>query len=303
MTLNKLSIVIPTTNYPFNRSNIIELLFSAENIGAEVILVLDSCESNDFNDACRLAQIKGSWLKVVQTDSRNPGGARNAGLKKCTSPWVVFWDSDDQPNSEALIEMVREANVESKDIAIGRYAENRAIEADGNRFKVTRSAKLNKKNWQLEVGLSPGIWRFAFKYDSIKNFVFPNLRMGEDQVFIQRVLQGNYSVYLGKQVVYNYRIGNLRQLTANKSNLADLVVAADLALKELEFVNSEFKKIAKIMIIKMCLTLIFSKNCSFTQAVRYFYRIVKLSLSDIPMIFHLGMRMFRTFLRNGVRSH
>lgn len=303
MILKKLSIVIPTTNYASNRSNIVELLLSAENIGAEVILVLDSCEPHDFDDACRLTQFKGSWLKVVQTDSRNPGGARNVGLAKCSSPWIVFWDSDDQPDSQALIEMILEADDESKDIAIGRYAEIKAIKMNGNRFKVTRSAKLNKRNWQLEVGLSPGIWRFAFRYDSIKNLAFPNLRMGEDQVFLQRVLHENPSVYLGKKIVYNYRTGNLRQLTGDKSNLVDLVLATDLALNELELVNSRFKRITKILIIKMCLTLILSKKCSFTQAARYFCQIAKLSLSDIPIILLSGMCILRKFLRNRAWSN
>lgn len=267
-----------------NRSNIEYLLTSAKSIQAEVVLVLDSCDLNDFEDAKRLADFTDDWLKVVQTDAQNPGGARNIGLQKCTSPWITFWDSDDRAYPDELIKMVLAAEKESSDVAIGRYIKVVQKDLDKNPRQTVSSEKLSDKNWQLEVGLSPGIWRFAFKSEVVKNVSFPELRMGEDQVFIQRTFQKDVSIHLYEKIVYEYRIGNSQQLTADRINLNDLTLATDISINEFSSVHKKFRDIAKIMIIKKCLTLLLRHNCTFRQYGRYTNQIILMSLSDIPLV-------------------
>ncbi len=280
MSLHPLSIVIPTIDYPLNRSNIEYLLASAKRIRAEVILVLDSCAHGDFEDACRLAESKSDWLKVVQTNSQNPGGARNIGLQNCTSPWITFWDSDDKPYPHELVAMIQIAEKNGCDVAIGRYVEKVERNLFQNSEKASSSQILNEKNWQVEVGLSPGIWRFAFRFRVIENTTFPELRMGEDQVFIQRVFKNDIPVYLSEKIVYEYRIGSSHQLTANKLNLEELLLATDISINEYSNVDKKFREIAKIMIIKKCLTLLFRYRGTLRQKLRYANQILLLSLSD-----------------------
>ena len=280
MSLHPLSIVIPTINYAINRANIEYLFSSAQSIDAEVILVLDSCSDNDFEEVSRIAEFENGWLKVVQTNSQNPGGARNIGLQNCTSPWITFWDSDDKPYPHELMAMIQIAEKNGCDVAIGRYVEKVERNPIQNSEKAISSQLLNEKNWQVEVGLSPGIWRFAFRFRVVENTTFPELRMGEDQVFIQRVFKNDILVYLSEKIVYEYRIGSSHQLTANKLNLEELLVATDISLNEYSNVDKKFREIAKIMIIKKCLTLLFRYRGALRQKLRYSNQILLLSLRD-----------------------
>jgi glycosyltransferase involved in cell wall biosynthesis len=280
VSLHPLSIVIPTINYAINRANIEYLFSSAQSIDAEVILVLDSCSDNDFEEVSRIAEFENGWLKVVQTNSQNPGGARNIGLQNCTSPWITFWDSDDKPYPHELMAMIQIAEKNGCDVAIGRYVEKVERNPIQNSEKAISSQLLNEKNWQVEVGLSPGIWRFAFRFRVVENTTFPELRMGEDQVFIQRVFKNDILVYLSEKIVYEYRIGSSHQLTANKLNLEELLVATDISLNEYSNVDKKFREIAKIMIIKKCLTLLFRYRGALRQKLRYSNQILLLSLRD-----------------------
>lgn len=294
MSLHPLSIVIPTINYAINRTNIKCLLSSAQSIDAEVILVLDSCDDIDFEEVNRIAEFEDGWLKVVQTDSQNPGGARNIGLQNCTSPWVAFWDSDDKPYPHELMAMIQIAEKNGCDIAIGRYVETVERNLIQNSGKVSNSQTLNEKNWQIEVGLSPGIWRFAFKFRVIVDTIFPELRMGEDQIFIQRVFKNDVSIYLSQKIVYEYRIGSSHQLTANNLNLEELLLATDVSITEYSNVDKKFRKIAKIMIIKKCLTILFRYRCTLRQKCRYANQILLLSLRDFPLFYKFLICIFKT---------
>jgi len=277
-----------------NRSNIESLLNSAMSIRAKVILVLDSCNLSEFDAAITLSDSMDGCIKVLQTNCQNPGTARNVGLQICTTRWVTFWDSDDAAYPEELMEMILAAEKESSDVAIGRYTKVAQKDLEKNLRQTANSEKLSDKNWQLEVGLSPGIWRFAFKSEVIKNIVFPELRMGEDQVFIQRTFQKDVSIHLDEKIVYEYRIGNSQQLTTDRSNLNDLTLATDISINEFSSVHKKFRDIAKIMIIKKCLTLLLRHNCTFRQYARYTNQIILMSLSDIPLVSKSFIRILKT---------
>jgi len=299
---NFISVVIPTSEYETNRRNISELILKAGSINADVVLVLDSCGVDDFEDAKNLAESLNVKVKVVSTNSRNPGGARNSGLQLCRSQWIVFWDSDDDPVQTALLEMINAAEENSCSIAIGGYREI-IVGSPFDLYKHGKSSeKLNVNNWQFEVGVSPGLWRFAFKSESLKGIDFPDLRMGEDQVFLQRVFHDIQNIYFSSETVYQYRIGSASQLTYGNKNLNELTSAITLGNKELRYVDREYRRLARIMLIRQCITLLVFCKCTGRQYLRYSIYLLGYLLRDVPTSIRMAIRISGDAFKNHLRG-
>ena len=295
---NFLSVVIPTTEYENNRRNISELILKAGSINADVVLVLDSCGEKDFEDAKELSESLNVKVKVVTTNCRNPGGARNSGLQLCSSKWIVFWDSDDNPVQNALLDMINAAEENSCSIAIGGYREV-IFNSSSDIYKYGKSsARLNERNWQFEVGVSPGLWRFAFKFESLKDIEFPDLRMGEDQVFLQRVFHEIHKLYFSEETVYQYHIGSANQLTAVKKNLDDLKSAIIFGKKELRLVDRKYRRLAKIMLIRQCITLLVFCKSTGRQYLRYSSYLLGYLLRDVPTSIRIVIRILGNAFKN-----
>jgi glycosyltransferase involved in cell wall biosynthesis len=84
-----------------------------DEIPGKRILVLDECNLSDVKRLIARVTLPG-W-EIVEVQAGHPSGARNAGLERCTSPWVCFWDADNVPRPGLAREFSR---------AVGRAAEN-----------------------------------------------------------------------------------------------------------------------------------------------------------------------------------
>jgi succinoglycan biosynthesis protein ExoO len=265
-----LSVVVPIGNFEDHLNSITAIIEGARDIHAELILVVDS-QSKSVQTLAEslLSQLRAVGC-VATVECKNPGGARNKGLELATKDWVAFWDCDDLPNLTGLLEMVLKAEKEVCELAIGSY-EVQTL-STGQIVEVPTS----EKNWQIEVGLNPGIWRFAFKRELIGSTNFPNLNMGEDQIFLQRILAKNPRVLIYKEPVYKYRIGVRNQLTSIASKILDLAEANRIAKLELGK-NGVHNQVIKTMIARQSLTLSKQTNLpsifrlkSFIGALKYF---------------------------------
>lgn len=85
-----------------------------------------------------------------------------------------------------------------------------------------------------DISRNPAIWRMVFLTDLARQSSFPNLRMGEDQVFLSKLKMNGRRIYFSNKVSYLYRIENPGQLTSNKLNIKDLVSAFNLNVENLK---------------------------------------------------------------------
>jgi glycosyltransferase involved in cell wall biosynthesis len=265
-----LSVIVPIGNFEDHLSSITAIIEGARDIHAELILVIDS-QPNSVQTLAEslLAQLRADG-SVATVECKNPGGARNKGLGLATKDWVAFWDCDDLPNPTGFLEMVLRAEKSDCTMAIGSY------EVQTSSTGQIVNEPISRKTWQIEIGLNPGIWRFAFKRDLISSTNFPNLSMGEDQIFVQRILAKNPRVLIYEESVYKYMVGIQNQLTSIASKILDLAEANRIA--KLEFSsNGAYNQVIKIMIARQSLTLSLQNNLtsifrlkSLTRALKYF---------------------------------
>jgi len=154
---------------------------------------------------------------IIEGHFQGPANARNRGLDRVDTPYVVFWDSDDQPNISAVVDSLSNTSLSTREVIIGAFSITRPG-VDGVKFQTSNFSQLAR---------NPGLWRCAFPADLIGNTRFPNILLGEDQVFLARIINSASRIKFVDEVFYDYKFGTTSQLTSTK-NYRSLLAAEKL---------------------------------------------------------------------------
>jgi hypothetical protein len=101
-------------------------------------------------------------------------------------------------------------------------------------------------------------------------FEFPEISMGEDQVFLVRNLPHELDIYFSNLTYYTYRVGRPSQITQEGSRLKDLVLAFRLILNESHSKQSRNVGLVSEVLIRQNITLLKRGNLKI-KAVSIFY--------------------------------
>jgi Glycosyl transferase family 2 len=193
---------MPSEHLDIMRSHLNEI---PENF--RVIYVLDF--GREISKMPRRQQIEAANEVFIEGNFGSPGLARNAGAKICDSRFIGFWDVDDHPEISRIPEFLRQMEMSTADIGIGNWVRN----DDANKPKGVTP---------LAVGKYPGIWRFIFNLEYIKDIQFSSLYWGEDQAFLATVLSKNPKIYVSQEIIYTYAFATPGALTQNRKLVGDL---------------------------------------------------------------------------------
>ncbi len=184
-----------------------------------------------------------------------PGLARNAGMKLANSEFIAFWDIDDLPIVSNFLQMTHKAHS-------GQY-----IAGVGLFYK----AHVNHKNLKIEklspqrglstfdLALNPGIWRWVFRASLLKDNYFENIKMGEDQVFIQSINVFDYKILKYDDFVYVYMKGWVTQLTNSNRHHNDIERALRMVGRTFLEGSRRSKYFKIVMLFRLFSTLIKSR--------------------------------------------
>jgi glycosyltransferase involved in cell wall biosynthesis len=195
-------------------------LHRISHYNSEVIFIVDSSSDETFLALNSIVDANNyEKVKIIKGNFGGPGEARNFGIAQASGDWVAFWDADDNPNVDAFMNMVNNAQKAGKQIAVGGWKKvNSNLEVSPACFKKTYDFNLP---YFSKTVRNPGIWRWAFKRPIIDGVFFPKLLMGEDQVFLANLNIDWLKVYRAKENVYDYIQGNPSQLTASRLAIND----------------------------------------------------------------------------------
>lgn len=226
-----LTAVIPAKNLLQNFDSLLNMINQPSSEQVNLVLVIDEQEDEAKRVKSALeSDTRFRKIKIVYGDYKSPGTARNVGLSEVKTRWVTFWDSDDEPKITEILKIVDIANKSQSEIAITRFQ----VESVSSGLRQSSSAFSEKKMVNMQaISINPAIWRMSFLTDLARQSSFPNLRMGEDQVFLSRLRMSARRIYFSNTISYIYKTESSSQLTSSKSNIKDLQIAFKLNLQNL----------------------------------------------------------------------
>jgi glycosyltransferase involved in cell wall biosynthesis len=233
MKQNQLSCIIPVGPGQKSNENLIASIKSDPGT-TDFILVFDSPPTEIRTELIELAKLYPS-ITTVDVCTKNPGGSRNAGLVKCQTEWVAFFDADDLFNIRTVNDYLDKCRNNPDAIVFSFVIQKYAQE-----IKMTvvedLSGEICDTN-RLQVSRYPGIWRWIFRYEAIKNYRFKEFRMGEDIIFLIEFLKEKRRIFFSPQVSYTYTENISLQLTRSHEAKQELLQALRCSLSLLSRQN------------------------------------------------------------------
>lgn len=212
--INKLiSIIIPVYNCEDYLSDCINSVVSQDYNNWEIILVDDHSTDSSFQ-ICKNYSGKFSNVKAIVNEKKGVSSARNFGIENVSGDYIVFLDSDDMLQKNALNALM--LMVEGHEFGMGTYS---SIYTNGVREKHPIQPFEGKiqdflpiiYNYILTPILQGPCWKI-FKKDIIDKYQlrFPeNMSYGEDAFFVYEYLLHIKTLKICDKDVYIYRISDI----------------------------------------------------------------------------------------------
>tara|TARA_Y100000590_G_scaffold388181_1_gene462358 strand:+ start:2884 stop:4185 length:1302 start_codon:yes stop_codon:yes gene_type:complete len=284
------SIIIPIYNSERFLDKCIRSLIG-QSINNFEILLINDCSSDKSSEICQKYKNNYNFINLIN-HKKNLGVAktRNNGIKNSKGKYLVFLDSDDYlynnslKNLEKLIK-----NKKMPEVIFGRFRKktfphsNKIIQ---NKIYNNSNPNLfldviNKTNFPLEE-----CWPFIVKKSFLikKNIYFFDVRIGEDELFVARILCGmkNYACFLNKYYYHSDTHNSLSSLINIERTFSyiKLLTAFNKYFKknELNNIKKQFidTKIKKILgEISSCIILSNNKEIKFLSKEINKYNISK----------------------------
>lgn len=272
----ELTAIIPVGGKSPDLTSVLSWLTADVLTKIKLIFVFDGLESNKSRDFhSLLSKFPHSNMTILETDCKNPGGARNYGIEFVDTKWTTFWDADDLPDVNNILNSVADCSPKASVIRGGYSIQN---SKDGKVTAVHEDRITEDMAVLFKSG--PGLWRYIFKTESILKVRFPELSMAEDQIYLIKALQKSDTIQDVSKNFYTYRIGSSNQLTNSKKKLNDLSQAfIELVRIYSSMSNGDHKKSSiQTIIARMILTSRLSPTL-FVRMVLIFFATRRISIS------------------------
>lgn len=141
----KTSIVVPVYNVENYVEKCVKSVLSQTDQDWELLLIDDG--STDKSGAiCDELAKKDSRIRVIHQENRGLGGARNTGIEAASGDWLLFSDSDDWFEPDALSSAISAAESTGADMAVFAF---RSVDEAGKELAIFR------ENLPVDRALSP----------------------------------------------------------------------------------------------------------------------------------------------------
>ena len=263
----RLSVVIPLRNMSGKLNNLFAEIkwLVAEN--AQVILVNDGSVDNTSNEIADYILRNRFQEDIVVINSKfgGPGAARNIGKENVTRDWVCFWDSDDTRNLQ-LMKAKIDLNVET-DLIVTDFQKINALE----KFEFSKHKIVSPTNYDLLV--NGGLWRVIFNSKFIQKIDFLNLMVGEDLIYLAKVLDLSPQILKISEVTYFYHVGQEAQITNDKFINQNALISLNELFEQMETRKIKRNKFIAVVLVKLIKTsLRKQKWTSFKTLIGIMYR-------------------------------
>lgn len=210
-----ISVIIPLYNAEKSiKDTLLSVLnqdFAFGNI--ECICIDDA--SNDSSSAIISKLVRNDKRLVYVRNDRNigQGPSRNKGKSIARGKWIFFVDADDTIPSDSLSHLYKLGELYKSDIVRGAFIISQSTPGN-KRIKPEKKSFVNEnslvscttlKEMPSLLKSTEGHWANLYDSKLARSVDYPDLRMGQDSIFLIRVLSKARRICVTDKVVYNYK--------------------------------------------------------------------------------------------------
>ena len=203
----RVSLIVPVFDKSAHLAECLESLLDQSLADIEIICI-DDASTDTSLEILEAYAASDSRIRLIRNDS-NAGAARsrNAGLDLATGAYLRFVDADDIVPQDSTKTLYDRAILTAADLVRGSIALFR-----GERSSLVSTARVGDR-WTTTFATSPDLWipwwhtTYLISAGLLREhgIRYPDLRRGEDPVFIASVLAAARTISTIPDIVYLYR--------------------------------------------------------------------------------------------------
>jgi len=223
-----ISIIIPIYNAEKYIETCIQSVIDQTYADWEAVLVLDGATDRS-GEICAKYREKDGRIRIVSKENGGVSSARNLGIRSASGDYIMFVDSDDWLEPDALESMVTKLQESGADACYCRkyYKNGKIVDTAIPVWKEkTMPAHIAAKR-QLRNGFTPAPWLALTRLAKVKDVFFhEKIHVLEDWEYNFRQLVCLDSVTILDKPVYHYRtvVGSASKSSLNERKLTCLLI-------------------------------------------------------------------------------
>lgn len=206
----KVSIIIPVYNSGSQIVNAVSSVISQSLKDVEVVCVDDGSTDDTKNILNELSD-KHDFLKVFSQENSGSGSARNKGICEASGEYVAFLDADDIFVDEDALSIMYDYGIKNDACMIGANLKRVSVDdviEDNFNYKQDNYTYFSDFGVisASEYGVPWAFYKNMYKRSFLveNNITFPDLKRGQDPVFLSKVLVKVDKIYTTPVNLYGY---------------------------------------------------------------------------------------------------
>lgn len=233
----KVSVIVPVYNVEEFLPKCLDSLINQTYKDIKIICVNDGSTDGSL-EVLKEFKKKDKRIQVISKKNGGLSSARNAGLERCDTPYVMFCDSDDYYAKGMVEKLLKTLESDNSDIAVCTQnviylTHNEMEESDRNYYRLNYTGKQYIHD-DLILRTDVSVLNKIFRMDIIKKYriQFPDGLNNEDFYFYNAYMSVAKTISYVNQRLYNYirREGSIMSdnFDADKLSMDHLLVAEKL---------------------------------------------------------------------------
>ncbi len=219
----KVSIIIPVYNVEKYIKNAIDTAINQTYKNIEIILI-DDGSTDSSGKICDDYKNLDERIVVFHTENGGLSSARNVGLENATGEYLMFLDSDDFFELDAVENLYNAIEEKQADFVIGNYINTNETGEKWNSpvfpYDRFQEFKLSIEDSFISFYvMNSGVWNKIFrkKFIDSLDLKFEIGLPAEDAIFTTYCFIKSNCVYYIPKIVYNYRLRNSGSISSSCS--------------------------------------------------------------------------------------